>query len=374
MKFTKILDFIKINNYTEFNIVKGFCESISNKGGLFKMKKMKKMLALTLAFVLAVTILPMVGSKVEAATVGQNVGYYRWCWKRDGSFYSEKAGTPAVTMTTGTSEQVDSGYVCGAVAVNKKGYLWTSDYKNGVTVISQGESKAHEAVYKMSSDNKITFTAPCDGTIEVYAIPRSSLTDDVNLVVNGANFGETMTLPAGASTYADVAITQNWKYTWDVEEGQVDVISATKETGIAQISFIPSPVSALGASYRNATDEYTNGIRFGSTIDKTAIDYSKVTESGTLIARKTTMDSNSVTELTMDSVGTVCLKVVRTTYLEETDDVLNYAAAIVNIPAEKLDDEFVARSYVVIDGVTYYGAQMIDTWNSVKAKADAKVE
>lgn len=335
------------------------------------MKKMKKILALALAFVLAVTILPMVGSKVEAATVGQDVGYYRWCWKKSGyALYSEKVGNPAVAMETGTYNQVDGACVCGALSASAKSVMYASDYTAGVSV----GGKTMDAVYKMSTGNKLTFTAPCDGTIEVYARPRAGLSDDVNLVVNDENFGETMTLPAGMSTYKELGANKNWKYTWDVEEGDVYVMSSTKETGIAQISFIPSPVSALGASYRNATEEYTNGIRFGSTIDKTKIDYSKVTESGTLIARKTTMDSNGVTELTMASVDTVCLKVVRTTYLEETKDVLNYAAAIVNIPAEKLDNEFVARSYVVIDGVTYYGAQMIDTWNSVKAKADAKVE
>lgn len=332
------------------------------------MKKMKKMLALALAFVLAVTILPMVSMKEARA---EEIGFYIWYRNNETGGAWETVGTPVVTGISNPMRTGASGTSSG------KGYNLSDWGISSLTITSHGYTRVHKNQLQRlgsgssTSDYNITFNAPCDGTVEILYRPGKSGANPEGLEVNNVQVGDLVAREAGKTDFSYLTNNELWTYTMEVNSGESYMIdSYGGNTAIAQINFFPSPVSALGASYRNATDEYTNGIRFGSTIDKTKIDYSKVTESGTLIARKITMDSNGVTELTMASVGTVCLKVVRTTYLEETDDVLNYAAAIVNIPAEKLDDEFVARSYVVIDGVTYYGAQTIDTWNNVKDKAD----
>lgn len=140
---------------------------------------------------------------------------------------------------------------------------------------------------------------------------------------------------------------------------------------------IQNPLETLGAAYREETTEYGKGIRFGAKIDKTAIDYNKVTESGTLVAAKRGMENRKITELTLEAVesySSICKKVVRTTYITETDKELTYAAAIVNIRDNWTSMEYVARPYVIIDGVTYYGEQVTASWTSVKAQVDAETQ
>ncbi|MBO5459601.1 MAG: hypothetical protein J5981_05065 [Lachnospira sp.] len=255
------------------------------------MKKMKKILALALAFVLAVTILPMVGSKeAKAASIP---GYYRWYMDRSGKSQFVTEGTPVVSGLT------------GFVVPSGNSTLYASDYTNAIvegkakyiSVTSHGATNKYERSCRLNDGTYVTFTAPCDGTIEMCYKPGGKNNQkSTYLTVNDEQVGETITLDTDkGSTYSYLAADEKWVYEMSVEEGESYKIAAPNDIALSQIIFEPSPVSALGASYRNATDEYTNGIRFGSTIDKTKIDYNNVTESGTLIARKTTIDSNCVT-------------------------------------------------------------------------------
>ena len=68
--------------------------------------------------------------------------------------------------------------------------------------------------------------------------------------------------------------------------------------------------------------------------------------------------------MTLENVGTTCIDVVRTTFIEETDATLDYAAALINIPEANLDTSIVARPYVTVNGITYYGDQIATTYNN----------
>lgn len=324
------------------------------------MKKLKKAGALLLAFVMVLSFMPMM-NEVKAADAGVT-DYYR--------FWFGTSGKTVEMVTEGTP--VVSGVTVGSLTPTGASAIYASDYKpDGITSISAIKvgSNSYGRARKMGGSNYLTFTAPCDGVVEYYCRPTKTVVadNDVNVLVNDEVCGETMTLPSGLTAWNQLGESGDWKFEWKVTKGESYKISSSAETAAAELAFFPAPVSALGASYRASSPEYGNGIRFGSEIDKTAIDYAKVTESGTLVALKDTMTAKSVAELTMDTVDTVSKKVVRTTYLTDDDTTLKYAAAIVNIPENQKDTVFVARSYVVIDGTTYYGYQIEGTWNSVNA-------
>ena len=78
------------------------------------MKTMKKFLAMSLAFILTVTFLPMVG-KEEARAEGIS-GYYRWYMDRNGNSVFEIEGSPIVS---GLADYVKTG---------GNGRLYASDY------------------------------------------------------------------------------------------------------------------------------------------------------------------------------------------------------------------------------------------------------
>lgn len=325
---------------------------------------MKKFLAIALAFVLAVTFLPIMGSE-EAKAEGVS-GYYRWYMDRSGNSAFEIEGNPIV-----------SGLADYVVPLGNS-RLYASDYLDAsgtalknISVTSHGVTKQYERSCRLNDTTYITFTAPCDGTIEMCYKPGGrSATSPTYLRVNGEQVGEAIELEEGSTNFQHLAADQTWIYEMSVSKGKSYKIDANADVALSQLIFEPSPVSALGASYRETTQEYQNGIRFGSTIDKTTVN-GTITESGTLVALKSTMEVKNVTELTMDSVDSVCKKVVRSTYIKDDDSTLQYAAAIVGISEEQKDTVLVARPYVVVDGVTYYGSQMENTWNGVQAAVNA---
>ena len=125
-----------------------------------------------------------------------------------------------------------------------------------------------------------------------------------------------------------------------------------------------SPVTTLGAAYREETPEWGNGVRFGAQFDLTK----NITKSGTLVALKDTMDANGVKELTESQIDVVCRDVERTKYISKTETTLEYAVAIINIPEDKKSSVIVSRPYVIIDGTYYFGEQLEASYNSVEAK------
>lgn len=375
MKFTKILDFIKINNYTEFNIVKGFCESISNKGGLFKMKKMKKMLALTLAFVLAVTILPMVGN-VEARA--EEEGFY--IWYRDGNTGGawEKLGTPAVDGISNPLRLGNNGSNLGG-----RGYNLSDWGISSLTVTSHGYTREHTGQLlrlgsgSSVSDYNITFNAPCDGTVEILYRPGKSGANPEGLEVNNVQVGDLVNRQEGQNDFSYLKNNELWTYTMQVTSGESYLIdSYGGNTAIAQINFFPSVktesiVSTIGAAYREEGGSYGNGVRFGSELDKTSADYSNIQESGTLIAIQEVVGQD--TELTMNT--NKCKAVTRTTVFSEDNSKLQYTVVVINIPEEKKDSVLVARPYVKMnDGTVVYGTQISGSWNSIQAAVTGTVE
>lgn len=329
------------------------------------MKKMKKFLAMALAFILTMTFLPIVG-KEEARAEGIP-GYYRWYMDRNGNSVFEIEGSPIVS---GLADYVKTG---------GNGRLYASDYLDesgvalkNISVTSHGVTKQYERSCRINtgSTSYVEFTAPCDGTIEMCYKPGGKSASSTYLRVNGEQVGETIEKEEGKENFQYLAADQTWIYEMSVSKGKSYKIDANADVALSQLIFEPSPVSALGASYRETTQEYQNGIRFGSTIDKTTVN-GTITESGTLVALKSTMETKNVTELTIDSIDSVCKKVIRTTYIKDDDSTLQYAAAIVGISEEQKDTMLVARPYVVVDGVTYYGSQMENSWNGVQAAVKA---
>lgn len=330
------------------------------------MRKMKKFWAIVLAFILAVTLLPIMGNE-EVRAEGVS-GYYRWYMDRSGNSVFEMEGSPVVS---GLSDYVTTG---GNARLYASDYLDESGAQlKNISVTSHGVTKTYERSARISTDptRYVTFTAPCDGTIEMcYKPGGTSSISPTYLRVNGEEVGEAIELEEGSTNFQHLAADQTWKYEMSVSKDKSYKIDANADIGLSQIIFEPSPVSALGASYRETTQEYQNGIRFGSTIDKTVVN-GTITESGTLVALKSTMDAKSVTELTMDSVDSVCRKVIRKNYIKDDENTLEYAVAIVGISEEQKNTVLVARPYVVVDGVTYYGYQVEGTWNSVQAQVKA---
>lgn len=120
-------------------------------------------------------------------------------------------------------------------------------------------------------------------------------------------------------------------------------------------------VKTLGASVRQETADWGNGIRFGGQLDLTKVDKATCT-SGTLIGLASTVGNGN--EMTLEDEGKTCINVVRKTCITETDAALEYAAALINIPEANLDTTIVARPYVTVNETTYYGEQIETTYNS----------
>ncbi len=120
-------------------------------------------------------------------------------------------------------------------------------------------------------------------------------------------------------------------------------------------------VSTLGASVRQETAEWGNGIRFGGmlNLNKTG----ENSTSGTLIGLKSVVNDAT---MTLKDVQKTCINVVRTTYITQDESSLEYAAALINIPDDNLDTEIVARPYVTIGDNTYYGEQITITYNTAQ--------
>lgn len=149
-------------------------------------------------------------------------------------------------------------------------------------------------------------------------------------------------------------------------------------------------LKTLGAAYREPTEGYSNGIRFGAvfnaaTVKKVEnnaladIDILNDVETGTLVALESTMTDKNITELKLDDSGNPVagLKVKRTTRLanesgEDASKLLKYSVAIVNIPEDRQEINFVVRPYVISDGVTYYGDQISASWKEIKDKVAAQ--
>ena len=123
-------------------------------------------------------------------------------------------------------------------------------------------------------------------------------------------------------------------------------------------------VARLGAAVRQETAGWGNGIRFGAALDLTKVDKDACT-SGTLIGLESIVGAGK--EMTMDDAGKTCLNVVRTTFIKEENNQLDYAAALINIPEEQKNTKIVARSYVKVGDNVYYGEQQTATWNGVAA-------
>lgn len=130
-----------------------------------------------------------------------------------------------------------------------------------------------------------------------------------------------------------------------------------------------SPVTLLGTAVRQETEGWGNGIRFGAALDLTKVDKDACT-SGTLIGLESIVGAGK--EMTMDDAGKTCLDVVRTTFIKEENNQLEYAAALINIPDDQKDTKIVARSYVKVGDNVYYGKQQTATWSGVAAAVNAQ--
>lgn len=333
------------------------------------MKKMKKILALALAFVLAVTILPMVSMKEARA---EEVGFYIWYRNNETGGAWETVGTPVVTGIENPLRLGWNGKSLGGKGFNLKDWNISS-----LTVESHGYTRVHTGQLlrlgsgSSESEYNITFNAPCDGTVEILYRPGKSGANPEGLEVNNVQVGDLVAREDGQADFSYLTNNELWTYTMSVTSGESYLIdSYGGSTAVAQINFFPSVeapeesvVSTLGAAYREENGDYGNGVRFGAELDMTSAD--NIEESGTLVARQDAVGVGTELKVGIDK----CKKVERTTVWKQTDNVLQYTLVVTNIPEDNKDTVLVARPYVKLkDGTYIYGKQISGSWNSVKAE------
>ncbi len=174
-------------------------------------------------------------------------------------------------------------------------------------------------------------------------------------------------VPTNVTTLGDTVGESKATMTYNYQNAEsVELSIGAGNTGLylTKIEVVPDTnpaVKTIGASVRQEAAEWGNGIRFGGQLDLTKVDKATCT-SGTLIGLAATVGDGN--KMTLENVGTTCIDVVRTTFIEETDATLDYAAALINIPEANLDTSIVARPYVTVNGITYYGDQIATTYNN----------
>ena len=167
----------------------------------------------------------------------------------------------------------------------------------------------------------------------------------------------------GETTGDGKASTMTYNYK-NAEYVELSIGAGNTGLYLTKIEVVPDTnpaVKTLGASVRQETEAWGNGIRFGGQLDLTKVDTTTCT-SGTLIGLAATVGNGN--EMTLENVGTTCIDVKRTTFINETDSTLDYAAALINIPDTALDTSIVARPYVIVNEIPYYGEQIETTYNS----------
>ncbi|MBE6915299.1 MAG: Ig-like domain-containing protein [Ruminococcaceae bacterium] len=108
-----------------------------------------------------------------------------------------------------------------------------------------------------------------------------------------------------------------------------------------------------GAQVRTVGNQ---GLRFISSIDKNAVDFSKVVEYGTLLLP--TADLNTNRDLVIDAEynGHKAAKVAAVNKYKETDDTVEFTAVLIDIAPENYARSVTARAYAIMDdGSVVYG-------------------
>lgn len=244
------------------------------------MKKVKRIMALALACVMVLSLLPFTAKEAKAE---ESSGYYVWDYNTKAFTAAEE---PVGTWTTEGSPAVAG--LDNPVKASVSGYLGVTDYNSvtAVTVSSQGKDYSYKNAYKLSTGNIITIDAPCDGRIEVHCRPRAKVTKSVNIQVNGENYGEAMTLAEGQTTFAylGAGAENNWVYEIDVTKGASYTLTASGETALFQLTFIPSAASSddtkdagtIKAQYKaDAAGNYTVRVVY-EVAEADIADYSKI--------------------------------------------------------------------------------------------------
>lgn len=385
------------------------------------MKKMKKFLALALAFVVVVTLLPVTGKEVKAANPVK--------WSAEEIITNENLSTSNTTTEMASAKKTLTKFEKDGLTVetleqpNKSdtvAYQWCASGKyisggdnarnNGGAV--SGASKAP------TSGTALKITVNQSGTIEAVVMGGSSAVavDKNTKNITGLNFKNIWVTAFDSGETENGEIVYNTAYNFygtgkkpdvtlnfNAEPGKDYYLFVNGSKGsFKTVTFTPGESGVVyptvdclktkGAAYREPTADYGNGIRFGSLLDTNTfkkfkvgsesttesealedIDIFNEIETGTLVALKSTMDKKGITELTLDdTLGSVVsgagLKVKRTTYVSNVNKSLIYAVAIVNIPPEQLNTTFVARPYMIIDGKVYYGDQISASYDDVKDK------
>lgn len=336
------------------------------------MKKLKKILALALAFVLAAALLPVMGKEVKAGDDGSVI----WSAETYQSTYNGVVDPDAVTV--GDVLTVDA--LGNATATN----TWNAkNQSDGAGVSKFGISGSENPALGTRGDYT---TAPTTGIAVKVTVTKPGTLSAVVLANSGKKIlfreFESNTLTGGVSVLEDKSeYMQSSTKAWTTISGSVQpgkdyyIYVDGSKMALNSITFIPtaeeSIVSTIGAAYREEGGSYGNGVRFGSELDKTSADYSNIQESGTLIAIQEVVGQD--TELTMNT--NKCKPVKRTTVYSEDDSKLQYTVVVINIPEEKKDSVLVARPYVKMnDGTVVYGTQISGSWNSIQAAVTGTVE
>ena len=187
--------------------------------------------------------------------------------------------------------------------------------------------------YVETEETKFVVTSDLSFTTATYTY---DVTID-GVVVATVAYGETFTLPA---------VAEGKQYVDGFVAGQEFVVTEALAFATEDIPEVDGPTTDLVSTNEGASIRLNevNGMRFYATVNG---DISNATEIGIIIAPKDIVGDY----FTMEDDH---IKVVyeHKTYALWDDD--QFVGSIVNIAEKNLARDFIARAYVVIDGVTYY--------------------
>jgi len=308
----------------------------------------------------------------------------------DGAVYSVQVKSRAISevkKNVDSAELAKFSFTVDNAAVDNANFtikykeitnIWDfTDLSDWAAVSMQNEEGVYKGLEIDAKNGKFATSVGSDGTgrIQVNAgtkvkIPVSGWGTVTCTFTKGSKVPIATTLGSAKGDGKSATITTTYENAKYVE-------LSVAETGhwLQKIEVVPDsaqPIKTIGASVRQETAEWGNGIRFGSQLDLTKVNKEN-SVSGTLIGLANTVAGK---ELTLDDANIICVNVVRSTFIKETENVsLEYAAALIKIPEEEKDTEIVARPYVTIDGNTYYGEQVVTTYNlATKAVAAANAQ
>ncbi len=293
----------------------------------------------------------------------------------DPTSYDAKNGKKVIVNYTEGSDTTEMNFTLKYTSLD--GLTWNfADTAKNWQAITYEAGRTETGIYKGLEITATTVSGakgkfdvqPANGRVQINTatkvkIPVSGCGTVTCAFSGTANANTTLGIGTDVTTGSnkkDASLIFNYK---NAEYVELNIGTDNSGLYLKSITVTPDPVSQLGASVRQETEAWGNGIRFGGQLNLKKVD--TTCESGTLIGLKSVVGEN---EMTLDNAGVTCVKVERTTYIEETESSLVYAAALIKIPNDQLNTEIVARPYVKdVKGTVYYGEQITTSHSAATA-------